>query len=183
MKKNQLKKELDTILDQLNGDEDSLFNQPHIFAMRCKNYGLALEKYTELNKKQKEVLLIKAGDVRMEGFKMSPFHENIGNASQVYFEAKNYQKSIDCSIRVLKDFQIDLSVYDTQYYYWKMVKGYVYLNDIKAEKYYLKAKELFIKVGEGSKDATEKFIFISKVFYEYALNGDAKSIFQKWNGL
>lgn len=156
-------------------------NQPHIFAMLCNNYANALGRYADLflKKEEKAKMYDLAGKIHMEGYEISPFLENLENASIDYYKGKNYKESIACSIQSMTDYKNDLSIYDFQYHYWQVVRSNIKIEDILgAEKYYLKAKELFKKVGKGSKDANYKFIFTAKLFLEYAIT--KKNEYQKY---
>ncbi len=156
----------------LFGKGDTLNNQPHLFAMLCNNYANALGNYAETLKydKEKELLYDKAGSIHIEGFQMSPFMENIENASYDYFEGKNYQKSIESTQTVFKQYGKELSINERQKYFLRLVKCYVGLKDLEnAEANYFKAKELYNKIGQGAKDAAHYVIFSGKLFYEYAV--------------
>jgi len=156
----------------INGNGEKHNNQPHRFAMLCNNYAIVLGDYADSISDEKEIekTYNLAGDIHIEGYQMSPFIENIGNASSDYLSAKNYKKSIESTETVFKHFKDELNVEDTQMYFLRMVKCYVGLDDIiNAEKYYYKAKELYIKVGQGAKEATYSFIFSSQIFYDYTV--------------
>lgn len=155
-----------------NGKGDSHSNQPHIFAMLCNNYANALGKYADLFLKEEEKAETYdfAGKIHMEGYEISPFIENLENASMDYYKGKNYKNAIKYSLQSMKDYKDNLSIYDYQYHYWQIVRSYIKLDDILgAEKYYLKSKELCNKVGKGSKDANYKFIFTAKLFLEFSI--------------
>ena len=165
----------------INGKGDTHNNKPHTFAMLCNNYANALGDYADffLKKKEKAKMYNLAGDIHMEGYKISPFIENLENASSKYFNAKNYKNTIKYSLQNLNDYKDELSVFDTQNHYWRIVRSYIRLADLQgAEKYYFEAKKLFNKVGKGSKDATYKFIFTAKLFFEFAIV--KKEEFQKY---
>ncbi|MEP2240321.1 MAG: hypothetical protein ABJI22_18280 [Maribacter sp.] len=156
----------------LHGKGDTHNNQPHLFAMLCNNYANALGNYAETLKddKEKELLYDKAGSIHIEGFQMSPFRENVENASYDYFEGKNYQKSIESTQTVFKQYGKVLSINERQKYFLRLVKCYVGLRDLEnAEANYFKAKELYNKIGQGAKDAAHYVIFSGKIFYEYAV--------------
>ncbi|WP_324028191.1 hypothetical protein QSV08_09750 [Maribacter sp. BPC-D8] len=158
----------------INGKGDTHNNQPHLFAMLCNNYANALGNYADTlsdeKEKEKEKLYDLAGDIHIEGYQMSPFIENIKNASSDYFKAKNYKKSIESTLTVFENYSQELSTNDRQRYFLRMVKCYVGLKDIaNAEKYYSQAKKLYNKIGQGAKDAAYYVIFSGKIFYEYAV--------------
>ena len=157
-----------------SGKGDTHSNQPHIFAMLCNNYANALGKYADLfledEDEEKAKMYDYAGNIHMEGYEISPFIENLENASIDYYKGKNYKNAIKYSLQAMKVYSDDLSVYDFQYHYWQVVRSYIGLDDLDgAEKYYFEAKKLFNKVGKGSKDPTFKFIFSAKLFYEFAV--------------
>jgi len=154
------------------GNDDTYSNHPYIFAMLCNNYANALGKYADLNLKKKERVAYYslAGDIHIEGYEMSPFSENLENASIDYFKGKKYKKSIQYSLKSIEVYREELSVYDFQYHYWQIARSYIALDEANnVHKYYLKAKELHQKVGKGSKDANSKFIFTAKLTLEYAI--------------
>ncbi len=154
------------------GDEYN--NQPHIFAMLCNNYANALGDYADITLKDDDEAYAsyysRAGDIHLEGYAISPFYENIRNASSDYFTGKQYKKSIECSEQYLDSYINEMSVDDVQNEYWQITYCFIRLKDLKnAEIYYYKAKDYFLKYGHGNKDAEYKFIFNAKLFYQFAV--------------
>lgn len=163
----------------LNGKGNPENNEPYKFAMLCNNYANALCRYAKKNLTKKEQLKVYnyAGDIHMEGFNMSPFIVNIENASQDYFKGKNYNKSIETSLQVLDLYKNELDVFDIQFHYWQIVSSNIKLgNSENAEKYYLKSKDMVLKVGKEV-EAGNHFIFTSKLFYRYVV--EKKKIYKK----
>lgn len=156
----------------INGEGNVENNNPHRFAMHCNNYANTLGSYADLHLKKEEKAKVYdlAGKIHMEGYEISPFVENLENASIDYYRGENYKNAIKYSLQYITDYKSNLSVYDYQYHYWQIVRSYIELKDISgAEKYFLEAKKLFDKVGKGSKKANYKFIFTSKLFLEFAV--------------
>lgn len=158
-------------------------NQPHIFAMLCNNYANALGEYADLHHKkeeaEKEKLYTQAGDIHIEGFKVSPFVENLSNAARDYYTGKDYPNAIKYAKETIATYQAGLSVYDFQAHYHRIIRSSIALDDLgTAEQYYFKSKEIYNKVGKESKDVNYKFIFCGKVFYEYVVKD--KKEYQKY---
>ena len=167
----------------LDGNGQTIDNQPHIFAMHCNNYANAMGEYADLYYKddeEKRALVYKeAGDIHIEGHNMSPFMENMENASRDYYKGKDYKNSIKYALETFKLYGDGLSVCDYLFHYWQMVRSGIALDDLDTvEKYYFEAKKLYNKVGAGSKDTNDKFIYISKLFYEFAV--DKKQEYSKF---
>jgi len=161
-----------------DGNDDTHSNEPHIFAMLCNNYANALCKYADLfqEKEVKAKTYDLAGKIHMEGYEISPFIENLENATRDYFKGNNYKKTIECAKLALKDYQ-DIDIADTQMFYWHIAWSYIKLDDLEnAEKYYFLAKKLFSKVGGEENDENNRFIFTAKLFLEYAVDDKKKYV-------
>lgn len=155
-------------------------NQPHLFAMSCNNYGLALKNYNKLfNKKKDRIKLAEyAANIHIEGYKMSPFLENLENGAQQFYEAKNYEKCIEYYNLYLDEYLGDIDLFDIQIAYWYILFSYAALDNYqKTEETYEKAKNIYLKTGAGVRNATMKFIFIAKGYYLVSI--DDKKEFQK----
>jgi len=156
----------------IKGSGERRNNQTHRFAMLCNNYANALGEDASLIYEEDSAEYLKqystAGETHLVGYKMSPFIENIRNASYKFFKAKDYKKSVECSEQVLRDFKQALSIEDTQFFYLRLVKSHVRLkNHSEAKRYYHQAKALYENVSLDEEEATHNFIFIAKIFYEY----------------
>ncbi len=149
-------------------------NQPHLFAMLCNNYANAIASYAFLKYKNDEEKKIeyfaKAGAIHLEGYAISPFRENLENASSDFFTANENEKSIQCSKELLKNYAENLSVFDFQNEYWQITYCYIRLKDFEnAVKYYHIAKDFYLKYGRENKEAEFKFIFTAKLLYQYVV--------------
>ena len=143
-------------------------NLPHLFAMSCNNYGIALDKYNNLFNKKKEFAKLAeyAANIHIEGYEMSPFLENLVNGSQQFYEAKKYEKCIEHYNIYLDKYIGNIDLFDIQIAYWYILYSYSELDNYeKMKETYEKAKNIYLKTGAGVRNATMKFIFIAKEYY------------------
>ena len=160
----------------INGDGDPHNNQSHMFAMSCNNYANYLGNYADTFQEKEDLVktYIKAANIHLEGYVMSPFKENLSNASSDFFFGEDYEQCIKYALESITTYGAHFNMHEYQNHYWLITRSYMALDEIEnAEKYYLIAKELFLKIGKGSKSATTKFIFTAKLFYEYAVDSKA----------
>ena len=152
----------------IDGKGSTANNQPHLFAMSCNNYGNALNRYNNLFNKEKDraKLAEYAANIHIEGYKMSPFLENLDNGAMQFYKAKNYDKCIEYYNLYLNEYSGDITLHDIQNAYWYILYSYSKLDNYeKMKETYEKAKNIYIKTGAGVRDATVEFIFLAKEYY------------------
>lgn len=69
-----------------NGKGDGAANEPHIFAMCCNNYGIALSELGEYES---------AVEVHKRGYSLSPFWEQLYSLSTALVELQRYEEAIE----------------------------------------------------------------------------------------
>lgn len=69
-----------------NNKGDSTANEPHIFAMCCNNYGIALSELGEYES---------AVEVHKRGYSLSPFWEQLYSLSTALLELQRYEEAIE----------------------------------------------------------------------------------------
>ncbi len=156
----------------IDGKGTTFNNQPHHFAMTCNNYGLVLNRYNEAFNKEEEYQKLAEvfANIHMEGYKMSPFYENITNGSDAFYEAKKYEECIKTSYLFFKEYKGDISAKDYQDRYWYIISSYKGLGGLeKVKQAYLEAKEQYTTLGPGGKGTAKSFVYNAKLYIEYAL--------------
>jgi len=152
----------------IDGEGNSEDNQAHVFAMACNNYGLALYNYKDLvvKKKGRDEVAAYAASIHIQGYEMSPFHENLGNGAQAFYEAKMYDECIKYYNQYIEEYSGSVSLFDLQTAYWYIAYSYSKQNMLdKTRETYERAKALYLKTGAGVTDATNKFIYVAKENY------------------
>lgn len=164
----------------IDKNQDTSSNQPHLFAMCCNNYGLALYRYNKLFNKKEDKIKFAAyyANIHIEGYEMSPFMENLDNGAEAYFEAEDYQKAIHYYELYIERYHGDVTLFDIQNAYWYIIFSHAALGELnKVKETYEKSKAIYLKMGSGVRDATKKFIFIAKKYFLFSV--DEKKNYEK----
>lgn len=138
------------------------YNEPHIYAMACNNYGLCLRlKYENENSSDKSIL-VEAYKQHRKGFNMSPFYENISHACTAASLAELSEECIESNNIMIQDYSNDWDDFDFQFAYNQILLAYLRLEKYEdAKMYYEKAKNIYLENKISEIKATKKFTNIA----------------------
>ena len=162
------------------GEGNGYRNQPHLFAMACNNYGLCIfgASKDDDNEVKLEACAI-AAKIHWEGYQMSPFSENIGNAVISAYRAKLYDVCLKYIQTNIEDYGESLSNLDKQDLYWYRMYCQLKLELLQeAQSTYYAARNLYIEHTSGDIEATEKFILSAENYFYYEISTDCNEL--KW---
>lgn len=145
-------------------------NHPHIYAMLCNNYANAITEHADLfyEKEEKYEKCERAGNIHMEGYKISPFRENLSNAGADYYAAHKWDKAIECYLEAIKKYSDEVDPDDIQNYYWFIISSAIKKNSPEeAKHHYLTSKKRYHDYGAGAIKATKYFAISTQDYFCY----------------